>query len=156
MSSEIDIAWAAGLFEGEGCVLLKRGKRIHPHASMILTDLDVLTHFQHVVGCGAITTRRKAEAHHKDAWVWQVGSLDGVQRLADLFLPYLGQRRRAKFVEVLEGYAAAPVKRVSKTHCPHGHEFTPENTYYNYNRWRRCRECNRLQHRRQAEKKAVA
>lgn len=35
------------------------------------------------------------------------------------------------------GYAA-------KTHCKHGHEFTPENTHYwNGTRLRRCRQCNR-------------
>lgn len=31
----------------------------------------------------------------------------------------------------------------SKTHCPHGHEYTPENTF-NYRNKRRCRACNQL------------
>ena len=30
-----------------------------------------------------------------------------------------------------------------KTHCIHGHEFTPENTYIRPNRKRECRACNR-------------
>lgn len=32
----------------------------------------------------------------------------------------------------------------SKTHCKHGHEFTPENTrYVGPRKWRHCRTCNR-------------
>jgi hypothetical protein len=31
-----------------------------------------------------------------------------------------------------------------KTHCKHGHEFTPENTYVKPNGTRDCRECKRL------------
>ena len=36
-----------------------------------------------------------------------------------------------------------------KTHCVHGHEFTPENTYVPPGRptWRVCRECNRIKSR---------
>jgi hypothetical protein len=29
-----------------------------------------------------------------------------------------------------------------KTHCDHGHEFTPENTYVTPHGWRHCRACN--------------
>jgi hypothetical protein len=32
----------------------------------------------------------------------------------------------------------------SKTHCPHGHPYDAENTYYDANAWRRCRECRRV------------
>lgn len=35
-------------------------------------------------------------------------------------------------------------KRKPKTHCKHGHEFTPENTHIRPNGTRRCRECNRI------------
>lgn len=31
-----------------------------------------------------------------------------------------------------------------KTHCPKGHEYTPENTYVNPKGWRLCRMCRRL------------
>ncbi len=38
----------------------------------------------------------------------------------------------------------------SKTHCPQGHEYTPENTYYAASRpgWRRCRICKAAQEKR--------
>lgn len=38
----------------------------------------------------------------------------------------------------------------NRTHCKHGHEFTPENTYW-WNGGRSCRECKReIQRRRRA------
>jgi hypothetical protein len=37
--------------------------------------------------------------------------------------------------------------KARKTHCKHGHEFTPENTAY-HGGFRQCRECNRLRQRR--------
>ena len=41
------------------------------------------------------------------------------------------------------GFAA---RHAAKTHCDHGHEFTPENTYTGY-KGRACRECHRLRER---------
>lgn len=35
-----------------------------------------------------------------------------------------------------------------RTHCKHGHEFTPENTYVNKDGERHCRACDREWHRR--------
>ena len=37
-----------------------------------------------------------------------------------------------------------------KTHCVHGHEYTPENTYYHPQGARRCRECHRNESRERA------
>lgn len=34
-------------------------------------------------------------------------------------------------------------RRAVTTHCPHGHEYTPENTLLNGDGWRYCRTCNR-------------
>ena len=34
-----------------------------------------------------------------------------------------------------------------RTHCPHGHAYTPENTYRREDGCRRCKECRRIQGR---------
>lgn len=49
-------------------------------------------------------------------------------------------------------------RQLAKTHCKHGHEYTPENTLFlKGSGWRRCRECNReAQRRRDAKRKAAA
>ena len=44
---------------------------------------------------------------------------------------------------VIDGRLAAAVERQrSKTHCPHGHEYTPQNTYVTKQGGRVCRTCN--------------
>lgn len=36
---------------------------------------------------------------------------------------------------------------IKKTHCPRGHEYTPENTVSYSNTWRRCRQCIKARNR---------
>lgn len=54
-------------------------------------------------------------------------------------------------VNTLRGTSVAAINSL-KTHCKHGHEFTPENTYVHYSSrrgWRRgCRQCKRDSDRR--------
>ena len=45
-------------------------------------------------------------------------------------------------------------RNAAKTHCDHGHEFTPENTYvWARNGWRQCRTCMRTGQRRRSERR---
>jgi hypothetical protein len=37
----------------------------------------------------------------------------------------------------------SPVAGDLKTHCTHGHEYTPENTFATKRGWRECRACQR-------------
>lgn len=43
-------------------------------------------------------------------------------------------------------------RNAQRTHCDHGHEFTPENTYLSAEGWRTCRTCNLA---RQAQRRAA-
>ena len=38
-----------------------------------------------------------------------------------------------------------------KTHCPQGHEFNKNNTYYRKTGWRDCRMCNKFRNRKEIE-----
>jgi hypothetical protein len=44
-------------------------------------------------------------------------------------------------------------RALSRTHCPSGHPFTPENTYYHPEGYRACRACGREAQRRYAARK---
>lgn len=162
MKSEAEIAWAAGLFEGEGHISLMRQRRrkdgtvtVSLLIGMVSTDHDVVTRFHGIVECGNVSTR-DPKGGHKRQWVWQAAAVDDVQRVLRMFAPWFCSRRAARAQEVLAEYAASPVRRISKTHCPHGHEYTPENTMQ-ISGSRRCRECNRISQKKQwAKRKAVA
>ena len=52
--------------------------------------------------------------------------------------PHLDAVTPAKNTALIDWMAA----RTRRTHCPHGHEFTPENTYIDPSRgFRQCRAC---------------
>ena len=145
---EVDAAWAAGLFEGEGCITAQRrnGKFMRPLMSLQMTDADIVHRFHVIVGVGNV--RVQDHATKKRVWQWQSGAIEDVRHVIRLLAPWLGERRLARAQEYLLAYETAPVRRVSKTHCPHGHEFTSDNTRA-YGGARRCITCHRDAHREQ-------
>lgn len=69
---------------------------------------------------------------------------------------WLGDARANNLDAIAKGRSIA-VKRANQTHCAHGHEFTPENTYFLKTRnGRHCRSCSRERaaERRQADPQA--
>jgi hypothetical protein len=101
LTSQIDIAWAAGLFEGEGCITkLNRGTTIQ--LSITSTDYDVLEKFKGIVGCGTIYlngTPRKDT--HKQAYRWALSASRDVKVILGLIRPHLCLRRAEKADEAL-------------------------------------------------------
>ena len=102
---DAEIAWAAGLFEGEGCIYFFRQKHhvlTHVRMSIQMTDPDVLDKFCQFVECGKVgPQRRYGREHHKPAYVWQISNRPDIERLLLAFKPWFGQRRNAKADVVL-------------------------------------------------------
>lgn len=100
----LEVAWAAGFFEGEGSVYFYRGSAKsspHPILSLASTDEDVLRRFQRIVGRGKVYGPYNKGAGTKPRFDWQTGSYLNCAEIMRAFLPYLGERRRAKAIEVL-------------------------------------------------------
>ena len=129
MTTDADIAWAAGLFEGEGSFHLSkptgpRRKVVREYARLSLgsTDEDVVQKFQAIVGVGAIHKAKNLTRGGKEFWHWMKGSREDVEHVADLFMPYLGIRRLAGLGEILETGHKVPECKCD--YC--GGYFTPE------------------------------
>lgn len=105
MASPYDIAWAAGLFEGEGtfCIykIKNRPDSYRSICSMASTDEDVIQRFHNIVGFGSFLGPYKHSHKGKERWVWQVQNYKECKQVAELFLPYLGERRRDKAEEMI-------------------------------------------------------
>ena len=122
---KMEIAWAAGLFEGEGCIHLA----VHcPVLQLNMTDEDVVRKFHTVVSCGTVSGPygpRVGDRKTKPYWAWRVSGSEYPQTLIAAFWPHLGIRRRNKAIEVLSIARKAPLSLAlinrNKTHCKAGH-----------------------------------
>jgi hypothetical protein len=111
-----ELAWACGLFEGEGCAWARpnsanyRAKR--PNGgdmrtvgmSVTSTDRDVLERFARVVGGPGRIYGPKNPGNRegtRPVYYWTTQRRAEVARLLTLFRPMLGERRGAKADEVL-------------------------------------------------------
>jgi hypothetical protein len=87
-----EIAWAVGLFEGEGSFVRRR------HClciSMQSTDEDVLHRFRSVVGGKVYGPYfRKDRPSYKPFFQWKSTKHNEALKIAALMYPCLGQRRR--------------------------------------------------------------
>jgi hypothetical protein len=169
MPSEVEIAWAAGLFEGEGCwnVYLppsrrKVGRRqLQPQMKLAMTDGDVVRRFAGIVGCGSLRDRPRqhGKSHWKPTYEWNLYRRADIQCLIRFFWPYLGERRRGKAQEILDLGEAVPHGK--RTHCPQGHPYAGDNLVLEsihdgkYTA-RRCKTCRRAQDLERKKRKVVA
>jgi hypothetical protein len=101
--SREDLAWCAGIFEGEGSFSFSRvGGRTYVKATVAMTDHDVVERFASTVGFGSVTYPYPPSwAGRKPKAVWSTHSFEKVQALAAATWPWLGARRRARVTELI-------------------------------------------------------
>lgn len=100
LSGDELLAWAAGLFEGEGCFTIRRKQ---PVAKLNSTDLDVVKRFHDVIGVGRLWEDTSyVEEGRKVQWAWiasnKLEAGVAICRLA----PFMHKRRAKRAAEVLE------------------------------------------------------
>lgn len=144
-----DVAWAAGLFEGEGWFEVVYSKTI-PGAARGLrigvgsTDRDVLEKLQGIFP-GTIRLRKARPTAYPTAkpfWVWTVATRDEVTRIIELLLPWLGERRRSQAETALAARALMPgVGWDNRSHCRRGHPLGAENIYRDPSGVGHCKTC---------------
>jgi hypothetical protein len=101
-TSAINISWAAGLFEGEGCITHSNPGR--PRLVLTMTDEDVVNKFAGIVG-GKVVPHKMGpviSANKKPAWTWRTGRRSEIIKILSMFLPFLGNRRAYKALNALD------------------------------------------------------
>lgn len=101
-SNRSEVMWAAGLFEGEGCISSWRRKDTHtPQLTMNLTstDEDVVRRFHGIVGIGTVTGPH--DRGHKPTWSWRASGFPSAQAVVAMLWDGLGIRRKARAKELL-------------------------------------------------------
>jgi hypothetical protein len=109
---QLEIAWAAGLFEGEGTFTVHKSSRTgqngpgkvstRPRAALATTDEDVAVRFYRAVELGKLTGPYTNGPGRKPYWVWALANNGEFPVFLALVEPWLGQRRRVRAQEVLQ------------------------------------------------------
>lgn len=110
-SPEQEIAWAAGLFEGEGTFCANKAKRaggfsFYPRAQLASTDHDVILRFQEAVGVGKIRgpydKNGSAGIRPKPIYFWTTNKPEEFAELVNMFWDLMCERRRDQIRSVHE------------------------------------------------------
>jgi hypothetical protein len=96
--SEPEVAWVAGILEGEGC-WTRTANRSPWRIAVRMTDEDVIRRLPALTGVGAVT-EEVSKRGHKTAWTWSVAVRLHREWLTLQVWPWLGTRRRARIREL--------------------------------------------------------
>src|SRR5436190_8149841 len=147
--NELQVAWSAGLFEGEGCIHLRATSsgRLRTVLILRMADEDVVRRFAATVGSGRVRgPLAVAKPHHRPNYEWRLYRWAEVEELLRAMLPHFGERRSAKAAEALRNPVGL-FERKRQTHCKRGHPLAgPEADVYERPgvQRRQCKVCVRL------------
>jgi hypothetical protein len=121
MSNETDLAWLAGLLEGEGHFAKEaRTQRGQPYINVYvvlrMTDLDIVDRAAAIMGRCSRGTQRRSNKNWKTIF-YAKASGHAAARLMTRLLPLMGTRRSAKIREALDLWNSRLVKK-AEAHQP--------------------------------------
>ncbi len=149
--TQTEIAWLAGIYEGEGSCAITDGRAIR--VEVVMTDKDVVEQIQFLTGLGSVSSLAPRGENHKPAFRWSIGSINAVEFLTAI-LPWLGERRASRAKDAIENWNSN--KRQSTANdvaCINGHFYDqPGNRRTKYGT---CHMCNLAASARYRQKKRL-
>ena len=112
-----ELAFAGGLYEGEGSMGYRRGKQ-QIQVQVGMADREPLERFGAAVGLGRLYGPYVAVRNgktHLPQWRWYINTYEKVQAVVAMLWPWLGPRRRKQANEVLK---RALMPRIPFRHTP--------------------------------------
>lgn len=94
-----EIAWCAGLFEGEGAVTSSGGRR---RLAVKMVTRESIVRFWQMIGCGGVYGPYgpyPSSLGKQECWTW-VADLDDADMAVALMFPYLSEWRKARIYEL--------------------------------------------------------
>lgn len=102
--SDTEVAWLAGLLEGEGCFLIERSRsargRDKVRLALRMTDKDVIERAACLMQREVIEVEVSKNPLHKDTFRVRLNGVAALEVMR-LVRPHMGQRRGAKIDEIL-------------------------------------------------------
>lgn len=146
-----NLAWLAGLLEGEGSFNVRKSKRGNWQLSVTIkmTDQDVIERVKTVTGgTNRITVYQYKDGIRKDSYMFLVTGNREAAALMWAVYPWMCSRRQAKIRECIRIWRASPGRdgRVGRPDCIRGHPL---------NERRQCPTCRREARKRYKERQRV-
>lgn len=130
----IDIAWVAGVVEGEGALCATSGNS--SELKVLMTDEDVIRRLHAVTGLGNVN----GPIHHKNGgkplFAWKVSNKRDLARILLAIYPLLGKRRQGQVATL-----ADRLMRLRGRGEPYCRVCGAADWYVYPNRNRQCRPC---------------
>lgn len=115
--SELELAWAAGFFDGEGCTTLSTQMQLRSgkfyeynsiHLNVNQVDREVLDRFQRAVGLGRVGgPYSKKGPNQQDQYSYRCGAIQEVRFVLEALWPYLGSVKKLQALDKIEQYEVA-------------------------------------------------
>lgn len=144
--SPVNIAWVAGIVEGEGWIGHDK-RSVTPKIKVHMTDEDVVRRLHSVTGIGKVYGPIVLPSG-KDSYVWRVERPDHAAGLLMTLSAFLGERRFKRAKETL--WLWANNKRIGsrarRTSCLRGHSLLDESNLMRMANpdLRKCKACARI------------
>ena len=106
MIKTTDIAWLAGLLEGDGCFMLTYGK--YPIISLSMTNGDTINRVSSIWKAGV--------TRYKNQHTTKVTGVRAIQWMMMIYL-FLGNRRRRKVTEIIKFWRGYPIRQRHYATC---------------------------------------
>lgn len=96
---ELNLAWAAGFIDGEGCIRIVKGStrkqtdRYYLQLTVVQTELEPLKKMKDMFQCGTIFTVPRKNPKHKPLSTWKVQTR-AAENVIKAVLPYLIVKRK--------------------------------------------------------------
>lgn len=120
--TEIEKAYLAGLFDGEGSISLAKNKKTDrfrtPYFSISSTSYGIMRLCKEMTGLGFISQKKKYQDHHKQSYHWGIQAGTQVIDICTALLPYLREEIKWKRCKKLVSEWKSITKRNGK--------YTPE------------------------------
>lgn len=108
----IELAWAAGFFDGEGttCCIQRKGRKDGYRISMSIPQVHIgpLERFHKVVAGGRICLRNARSERAQACYVWQAQSYDECKKVRDLLEPYWTDIKKEQASKAFEVFETSP------------------------------------------------
>lgn len=100
-----EIAWLAGLLDGEGCFdfhMNSKSGRKFPRIRIQMKDLDVIKRVKDVMGGGQICKETGRKKNHSTTYILRQCKRDELAVILPLILPWMSKRRAERIKEMIE------------------------------------------------------